>query len=276
MSGVSGGAEGQRKDSYQFYPNRLTVVLRDHLFFTYLDMVLRLAGMLEHLGHWAESCPCHEDVQLQGQAFRRRRGASRFQQRRRNRHDCRDTANFYKLVDVCPKRGRRLPELVVDGVSSSIAELSNLSFIELLQTHQHLLSPEQWQIVVADFESGKLHAQCEFSAKLDWTKQLPWKLAVFAHSNTAVAIRELQEAMCQFDEQTRDAPDLQRSPHHHPVTLSLLGKGTQGRLELEHFVAGRRSLQQLPLLQHCAGCFRFTKQLIPSSSVVCPQTQLSL
>ena len=211
MSGVSGGAEGQRKDSYQFSPNRLTVVLRDHLFFAYLDMVLRLAGMLEHLGNWAESCPCHEDVQLQGQAFRRRRGFSRFQQRRRHRHDCRVTANFYKLVDVCPMRGRRLPELVVDGVSSSIA------VIELLQTHQHLLSPEQWQIVVADFESGKLHAQFEFSAKLDWTKRLPWKLAVLAHSNTAVAIRELQEAMCQFDEQTRDAPDLHEA---HTITQS--------------------------------------------------------
>ena len=69
MSGVSGGDEGQRKDSYQFSPNRLTVVLRDDLFFAYLDMVLRLAGMLEHLGNWAESCPCHEDVQLQGQAY---------------------------------------------------------------------------------------------------------------------------------------------------------------------------------------------------------------
>ena len=48
-------------------------------------------------------------------------------------------------------------------------------------------------------------------------------------------------------------------PHHHPVTLSLLAKGTQGRLELEHFVAGRRSVQQLPLLQHYAGCFRFVQ-----------------
>ena len=124
MSEVSGGAEGQRKDSYPFSPDRLTVVLRDHLFFAYLDMVLRLAGMLERLANWAESCLCHEDVQLQGQAFRRRRGASRFQQRRRRRHDCRVTANFYRLVDVCPMRGRRLPELVVDCVSSSIAELS--------------------------------------------------------------------------------------------------------------------------------------------------------
>ena len=58
------GSHGQKDSVNQFCPGTFTLILADALFFAYFDMVLSLTDVMESMGRWAESCPCHEDIEL--------------------------------------------------------------------------------------------------------------------------------------------------------------------------------------------------------------------
>ena len=235
------GQDGQA----HFNPEKFTNILQDNLFFCYFDLVLNLTKVLEACGQWAESCPCHEDLQwLQlMQTFE-------LHSKRSNR-SVTVPSLFGKLADTCPMRGKRLPELVAGGMKTVLEHLAGMAFGDLLQKHCHLLAADQWTLVVQDFEKAKAHALLEFQIKFDWSQRLPWKLALLGHSDLGLARRELSSVVSQFDSQSSA---LQK--HHHRLTLQLLGKCSSVRADLDRFLMGE-ALEELPQLEHFAACFRF-------------------
>ena len=252
LHGAAAEEEGGR-NATRFSPERFSNILKDHMFFAYFDMVLKLSDAIEQLAHWAESCPCHEDFQMQPdlRAFNprgRRDAQAHF------RHGVRAVRSMYQgRCETCVMRGKRLPELVAEGLDLMLARLSDLAYVQLLQVHRPLLSDEEWASLVSDFEKGKAHAQLEFSLKLDFLRRLPWKLALLAHHDQAQARRELQVTVREFDAQS---PELQQ--HHHSLVLHMLGRSGDLRADFDKCLAGQ-SLDELPKLEFFAACFRLVQ-----------------
>ncbi|CAE7788549.1 unnamed protein product [Symbiodinium sp. CCMP2592] len=243
----------QRGSETRFSPERFSAVLKDPVFFGYFDMILMLSGCIEQVSQWAESCPCHQDLQLSS-GFRRFENRGRYEAEtnfRRARRQLR--AFFASQAETCVMRGKRLPELVADGLQLVLANFSDLALTGLMQEHRPHISDADWATLVADFEHGRSHAELEFSLKLDWTRRLPWKLALLGHRDVAKARRELRLVIQEFDSQI---PELQL--HHHSLTRHLLLKSGNMRRDIDMFLAGR-SLQQLPRLEFVAACFRLVQ-----------------
>ena len=243
----------RRRSETRFSPERFSAVLKDPMFFGYFDMILMLSGCIEQISQWAESCPCHGDLQLSS-GFRRFENRGRHEAQtnfRRARRQLRSL--FANQAETCVMRGKRLPELVADGLELVLANFSDLALTELMQQHRPHLSDADWATLVADFEHGRSHAELEFSLKLDWTRRLPWKLALLGHRDVAKARRDLRLVMRDFDSQS---PELQL--HHHSLTRHLLLKSGDMRRDMDMFVAGH-SLQQLPCLEFVAACFRLVQ-----------------
>lgn len=59
MTGIADAS--QEKGQVRFDPKALTAVLAKPVFFAYLEMILALLSCIEYMGHWSESCPCHQD-----------------------------------------------------------------------------------------------------------------------------------------------------------------------------------------------------------------------
>eukprot|EP00435_Cladocopium_sp_Y103_P050317 s774_g15.t1 len=241
LQGVSSQA-GDKNESANFSPEKFSLVLKDPLFFCYFDLVLNLTKVLEACGQWAECCPCHED--LQAPQFGPECGPKRSS-------SLSVRALFSFQTDVCPMRGKRLPELVGGGIQTILNNLAAMAFTDLLQKHRPLLTADQWALVVQDFDKAKSHAALEFQVKFDWAQRLPWKLALLAHLDQSLARRELHVIVSQFDSQS---PELQQ--HHHRLTCQLLSKSSPLRADLDRFLSGK-ALHELPQLEHFAACFRF-------------------
>lgn len=108
-----------------FDPSLLTRTLKDSFFFAYLDMILALVSMTEDIAHWAEACSCHEDVILQ-HGFAENQGLQG-QSRKKHRMTMKSgrvlSSLFSGKADVCPMRGKRLPELVAYGAEKMLLDL---------------------------------------------------------------------------------------------------------------------------------------------------------
>ena len=215
-----GGQEEEGREGYcKFNPSRFTTILRDHMFFAYFDMVLHLSDAMERLAHWGESCPCHDPG----------------------------------FAGSCIMRGKRLPEPVAEGLDIMLGKLTGHAFARLMQRHKPVLTDAQWALLVADFESGKAHAELEFTLKLDFLRRLPWKFALLAHHDLALVRRELQITVHDFDAQPTE-----RQMHHHSLVRHLLDKSSSMRAEMDNFLAGE-PLEHLPKLEFYAACFRLVQ-----------------
>ena len=82
----------------------------------YFDVVLKFSKAIEQPSHWAESCPCHEDLQL-ATSFQRvdQRGGhgseAHFRRVREQLHSMSQGE-----AETCVVRAKGLPELVADGL----------------------------------------------------------------------------------------------------------------------------------------------------------------
>jgi hypothetical protein len=237
-----------------FDPSLLTRTLKDSFFFAYLDMILALVSMTEDIAHWAEACSCHEDVILQ-HGFAENQGLQG-QSRKKHRMTMKSgrvlSSLFSGKADVCPMRGKRLPELVAYGAEKMLLDLSSSAIGSLFVSHRHLVSSEQWNLLTSDFEVGKSVAVLEFRLKFDWAKRLPYKLALLAFRDQALARRELGRIAAEFDEQPED---LQQNHHH--ITLKILKQGSVLRQQFDAWLSGV-SIQD-PQVEFQAACFRFVQ-----------------
>ncbi|CAK9088174.1 unnamed protein product, partial [Durusdinium trenchii] len=83
-------------------------------------------------------------------------------------------------------QGKRLPELAAYGAEKILLSLASSGVGALFVSHRHVLSPEQWQNVLSDFELGKGQAIVQFRLKFDWSNRLPYKMALLAFGDQAL------------------------------------------------------------------------------------------
>ena len=69
-------------------------------------------------------------------------------------------------------RGKRLPELVANGVQGLISPLSEGIVANLFQTPRVNLTIDEWCSVTSDFDQGKAHAMFELTDKFDWINRI--------------------------------------------------------------------------------------------------------
>ncbi len=208
-------------------------------------MVMGLAGVIDGVGGWCESCSCHgrdAPLLLPPPPRKQRRMAFAFAQAGTERR---------RTGAPCPMKGKRLPELVAGGLSGILGNVSESIFVALMTQHRPFLTADEWNAIVTAFEFGKAKIALELQIKLDFVRRLPWRLAVLAHNDVALARREMSTTVAEFDAQD---PGLRQ--HHHRVTLSLLSPQCAARRELEMFIGGS-PLSDLPQLEFWAACFRF-------------------
>eukprot|EP00435_Cladocopium_sp_Y103_P052648 s381_g16.t1 len=150
-------------------------------------------------------------------------------------------------------RGKKLPELVADGIGQVLNDSLSEGQISLLVSHRTNLSNEQWSIIESDFSKGKQVLELEMRLKLDFCRRMPWLLALLAHSDHSNARRELSRALAEYDKQ----PDnLQK--HHHFLTHQAFGKQFPLRKDMESFLHGV-AIEDLPALLEFGACFRFVQ-----------------
>ena len=117
----------------------------------YFDVVIRLSTTIEKLSHWCEACPCHFDLLQDGPFFR-----SGNRKRKRGQavdgHVQTSIPSLYKSRGfACPMRGKKLPELVADGIGQVLIGSLAEGQISLLVSHRSSLSNDQWIIIESDF-----------------------------------------------------------------------------------------------------------------------------
>ena len=172
-------AEDSQNMGSHFQASLLTQTLRDPFFFAYFDMILSLVSMTEDMAHWAESCSCHEDL-LQHTSSR----SSEQQVRRSTMKSGRAISNLFSgKAEVCPMRGKRLPELVAYGADKMFIDFANAAIGSLFVSHRHFVSSEQWHLILSDFQAGKDQAVLQFQLKFNWTNRLPTSW-LFWHTRT--------------------------------------------------------------------------------------------
>ena len=247
-AGDAGNAGGDSNHHSSFDPNLLTQTLRDSFFFAYLDMVLALVSMTEDIAFWAESCSCHEDIL--SHSHKRSMSASK------NMKSSRVLSNFFSgKADVCPMRGKRLPELVAYGADKMLLDLGSAAIGSLFVSHRHFVSIEQWNQLRSDFDVGKNQAVLQFRLKFDWANRLPYKLALLAFRDQALARRELGRIASEFDAQPEEL-----KKNHHFVTLQILRPGSILRGQFDAWLSGvPLNDPRLHDLEFQAGCFRLVQ-----------------
>ena len=219
----------------------------------YFDVVIRLSTTIEKLSHWCEACPCHFDLLQDGPFFR-----SGNRKRKRGQavdgHVQTSIPSLYKSRGfACHMRGKKLPELVADGIGQVLTGSLAEGQISLLVSHRSSLSNDQWIIIESDFTKGKQVLELEMRLKLDFCRRMPWLLALLAHSDHSNARRELSRALAEYDNQ----PENQQK-HHHFLTHQAFGKQFSLRKDMVSFLHGT-AIQDLPALYEFGACFRFVQ-----------------
>ena len=137
-------------------------LVRCVFFESYLSMVQSFAKLALHLSAWAESCPCHWHLLTGGRA-----AAMQSAQR--------------VLLESCPMRGRRGPELSMNVLMQEFAAFSNEGAVRLAQHFPADLPDEKRSSIVHDFELGRSHLTAVISMKTSHFRSMPFKMVGLAY-----------------------------------------------------------------------------------------------
>ena len=146
-------------------------LVRSTFFEAYLTMIQTFSALILRLIAWAESCPCHWHL-LTGGGSRAMRASTR------------------RLLESCPMRGRRAPELAMNAFMDELTAFSQQGVLSLTLRFPSDLSEEDRSRVVQDFELGRSFLTTVFALKTSHFRSLPWSAAGLAHQDQERA-REL-------------------------------------------------------------------------------------
>ena len=203
-------------------------------FWAYARMVHTVGRAIDHIMFWCEACPCHgHDKTLQGKLKHSKKGLFA----RIGRHSC-------------PLATRRAPECAAGDILRIFQEgLQSVCREVLLQSSFLACGEEERQLVSSDCSHAKRYCMLVASLKFSHWEQLPWVLMGVAHHCPDTARRCAARALQLY---TASGPDATQ----HPVSRFLCSPGSQGRAEMEAFIAGQ-TLPHLPLLRCTAAKYKF-------------------
>ena len=187
-----------------FDPEAFATSLSSSWFMAYAHLVLQLHSFAESIQGFAEGCKCHEPLL-------KNKGKSQ-----------REIALRSDFPDVglasCPMAGLRAPEWASGEVDTKLNALCDARK-EVLQGFQGDLSASQFTLLMRDFHHGIQFFRLGISIKTAHWGKFPWKLAAFAHHDTATARRAARLCLREFLEMPEPA-----RIHQHKLTVRLLSE----------------------------------------------------
>ena len=178
---LDGGAVAGQGEAESVSIAEVDALVRCPFFEAYLSMLVLLSEVTLHLIAWSESCPCHWHL-LTG-------GGSKSMD-----------ASTRCLLESCPMRGRRAPELALNDFMQELSALSSHGATSLVQTFPPDLPVEERTKVVQDFEMGRSFLTAVLTLKTSHFRSFPWLAAGLAHHDQERAREVWNRIRCLSDE----------------------------------------------------------------------------
>ena len=160
-------------------------------FESYLLMLKTFSAIVLHLIHWVESCPCHWHLLT---------GASAHLLSKTDRH----------LLEQCPMRTRRAPELAQGDFLKELTSFSSHSGSEFLRKFPVDLEESQQASIIREFEHGRAYLTMVLMLKTAHFRSQPWSAAGLAYHDQERA-REVWSAFrARLDTDSGEAASLRR------------------------------------------------------------------
>ena len=187
-------------------------------FWGYRAMFSELASCISALMEWVESCPCHysKDHDVGGSGSKRRR---RFQQQ------------FGLAPSSCVFRTRRAPEVAAGDFDSMFKVLFDTSAAELMARCEASLTPDELQVILGDWESGRQALALTFTVKLAAWRRLPLCLAGAAHHDETLARSMMAKAVQLYRSGALGSEHIVSRAFLHPDSILWLEVMDQGLSE---------------------------------------------
>eukprot|EP00971_Amphidinium_carterae_P352867 6492757-Amphidinium_carterae.2 len=188
--------------------------LRTVRFRWYVEMAFSLEAIPQAFASKTRGCPCHCSLPAEwGETRRAKMIQAHFQ-----------------TCSTCPLQGCHGPYLAAGEVNNWLAEVAQLSLFSVLNTQPLHASPEDREVVVADFEAGKRVFLANLIQKFDFWQRLPWHFVGLCHHESSQRQRVAREVLAMIRQEREEAV-------HEPLTQRWM-KG-QPMLDLEAIAAGR-------------------------------------
>ena len=207
------------EEDHADYLSRLDLIddaLVNRYWWSYWNMLQKLAGILVEATAWAESCPCHSDLlrDIRSGAYDDGKGGV-------GRGSLADIA---RAALKCPLRGRRCAELASGDFQTFIDKLCNQQAGLILLDMDSSLTDDQKMMIMRDFERGRQHLITQFTIKLSNWAEGRWHMHGMAHHDPVKAYA------CYL--KTLDSTD------DHPLLLELRDKDLEEERKLFERVKG--------------------------------------
>ena len=223
-----GGAVHESADGKSMKLDVADWAIHSNWFWGYTVMLSNLGEMVEHVAHWAESCPCHSKVRsFRGEGGRRR-----------------------QLPVRCPLQGCQAPACAAGYLFELLSHIfRSASSYMFLHPVLAACTEEERVEIMSDFGRAKSHFQMWFQLKFSHWSELPWICIGISHWNKVVARNCAARALELFQKSPSD--------NHHPVSKLLCQPGTPGHAAMSAFASGDLAITESPLLFRFCGRFRF-------------------
>ena len=212
---------------------RATQGVRSELMWGYLVMVNMFGELLQHLCHWAESCPCHG-----GRAFGAVGGWGAARRKFAQRISSTDP------TQRCPAVGCRMAEVACGDFHELVGQVHNITAAQLVVVMPPM-SAQHRVAILTDFDRIKTYLVSVLHCKMRPMTVLPRRLLGLSHWDEGKARNAGRSALQQWHAIEVGPGNAQAL---HPLTLQFLHPGSPLRQQLEQYVDGT-SLSELPELQ---------------------------
>ena len=199
--------------------------IADPFFWGALHLLSQFSAILEHMQSWMLGCGCHS--QHVRQQVRELLGRSAFD-----------------VVEGCPMRGRRGPDLATNQHRAVFTEIAREQEDILLMVHLASLSQEDRRDLMLDFAAGQTRIASELDIRLSVWNSLPLKLFSLAFHDATVARQGVMECFVQYEELTE--AEVQTSTHD--LTVKLLSKTGALRQDLVRWLQGESLSEALRIV----------------------------
>ena len=183
-----------------------------------LILLNRLNSVIREAMIWAESCPCHMDLDHKDSSKKER-----------------------DLCAKCPLRGRRCHELAAGDFFTMLSGWVNEHSAAFMLELPTDITAVSRACLLAELESGRASIIFNFTLKLSCLMEPPWLAFAIGHPDRSKAVDACKRCL--------------DYPQTHPLLVELQ---TNLRAEAESFVHDDMSLFELPNLLTFAGKLRFS------------------
>ena len=223
---------------------KATDAVRSQYMWSYLEMLVLVGDKVQHMCHWAESCPCH-GFHSCGVAGSWRAARKLFEAR-------------YGHPDApkcCPVAGCRVSEVCAGDFSRLVNSIQEMGHMYLLLKLTAASAADR-AIIFADYDRIRTYLFGTLHAKLRAFLVLPRLLIGLAHFDDSCARAVGRRALRQWGYLLHRRPlGGDGSPEAaHAVSKKFLREGSPLRAQLEHVVEGE-PIEALPLLHSAVALF---------------------